>query len=458
MTRLTVKEKLGYASASTGDAIAYTASGTFLMFFLTTVAGIAPETAGVITAIGAVWNAVMNPIIGHYANQVRTRFGKRRPLMFVFSLILALAFFLVFTNVHLGATLKPIYYGFMLMLYWTGYTGFFVPYLALGADYTSNYDDRTTLRLYASFFNMAGSMISMILPTIFVSFLESSGLSTERAWSVAGLVLGIISAGSVLITVAACKKKDPPCQASDGASAISGGFHPIKILSEYVSVLNLHPVKYLVAASVLSLTGYAMLMAAMMYVFTYNLGFSSSQSSALLMVRAILGTLMIPVTGALARRIDKKWTLVLAYTLGILILVALRFTGISGIPSIAAYIIGVMLLTSVYWQLIPSMYYDICEYDLWQTGLERQATIVSLQGLVEAIAIGLGALILGVVLGAAGFQDDLAVQSETALRWILNCTTLIPVAFYLVAMVIIAKHPLGRKEYQKILDELSKRS
>ncbi|MBQ7703609.1 MAG: MFS transporter, partial [Firmicutes bacterium] len=391
MTRLTIKEKLGYASASMGDAIAYTASGTFLMFFLTTVAGIAPETAGVITAVGAVWNAAVNPVIGHYANLVRTRFGKRRPLIFVFSLILALAFFLLFTNVPLGPALKPVYYGLMLMMYWTGYTGFFVPYLALGADYTSNYDDRTTLRLYASLFNMVGVLICMVLPTLFVSFLEDCGLSTDRAWSVSGLVLGIVSAGSILITVAACRFKDPPCPASEKVPGLHR-FQPIKILTEYLSVLRLHPVKYLVAASVLSLAGYAMLMASMMYFFTYYMGLGPSGSSALLLIRAATGMLLIPVTGAIARRIDKKWTLVLAYGAGIALLIILKAVGISGVPGLAAYILGVALLTAVYWQLIPSMYYDICEYDLWKTGHERQATIVSLQGLVEAVAIGLGSL------------------------------------------------------------------
>ena len=460
MTKLTVKEKLGYASASAGDAIAYTASGTFLMFFLTTVAKISPETAGVITAIGAVWNAAINPVIGHYADMVRTRFGRRRPMMTVFSIVLAVAFFLLFTNVPIGPGVKPFYYGLMLMLYWTGYTGFFVPYLALGADYTSNYEERTVLRLYASLFNMGGSMLSMILPTLFVSFLEGLGLATDRAWSVSGLVLGLVSAGSILITVMACGRKDPPCPPSDEASQVSRKFRPIKILKEYASLFQLKPIRYLVAASVLSLIGYSMLLAAMMYFFTYDLGLSSSASSALLISRALTGALLIPVTGAISRRIDKKWTLVLAYGLGVCVLAMLRVIGVSGASGalgIAAYILGIVLLTAIYWQLIPSMYYDICEYDLWKTGRERQATIVSLQGLVEAVAVGLGSLILGIVLGAAGFDEAAAVQPETAITWIRNCTMVIPSVFYVIAMFILSRHPLDRKEYNRILEDLHKR-
>ncbi len=457
MTKLTVKEKLGYGSASLGDALAYSASGTFLMFFLTTVAGIGPGAAGAITAAGSVWNAAVNPVIGHYANLVRTRWGRRRPLMFVFSLVLALAFFLLFTNVPMRASLKPFYYGFMLMLYWTGYTGFFVPYLALGADYTSNYDERTTLRLYASVFNMMGAMISMVLPTMFVSFLEDVGLSAGAAWSAAGLTLGLLSAGSIMVTVIACRFKDPPCVTDESKARPSAAFHPVKILSEYISVFRLRPARYLVAASVLSLTGYAMLIAGMMYFFTYDLGLNSSGSSALLLVRAAAGAAAIPFTGMIARRIDKKWTLVLAYLSGIALLTILRFTGVAGVAEMLLFTLGVMLLTSIYWQLVPSMYYDICEYDLLETGLERQATIVSLQGLVEAVAIGLGSLLLGLILGAAGFADDAPAQSETALAWIFNCTTLIPAMFYIAAAVVLAKHPLGRKEYQDVLDRLGKR-
>ncbi|MBQ1421733.1 MAG: MFS transporter, partial [Firmicutes bacterium] len=198
----------------------------------------------------------------------------------------------------------------------------------------------------------------------------------------------------------------------------------------------------------------------MMYFFTYDLGLSSSASSALLISRALTGALLIPVTGAISRRIDKKWTLVLAYGLGVCILAMLRVIGVSGASGalgIAAYILGIVLLTAIYWQLIPSMYYDICEYDLWKTGRERQATIVSLQGLVEAVAVGLGSLILGIVLGAAGFDEAAAVQPETAITWIRNCTMVIPSVFYVIAMFILARHPLDRKEYNRILEDLRKR-
>ena len=86
---------------------------------------------------------------------------------------------LLFTAVEIPYGLRPVYYGGMLMIFWTCYTGFFVPYSALGVEYTSDYNERTVLRSFASFFNMIGSMITMAVPTAFVELLTGRGMSVE---------------------------------------------------------------------------------------------------------------------------------------------------------------------------------------------------------------------------------------------------------------------------------------
>ena len=108
--KLTKKEKLGYASASAGDSISYTLIGSFLMFFLTTVAGVDPVTAGMLTGIGAIWNAIFNPLMGYLADSFNSRFGRRRPLILAGSVPLAVVTFLLFTRVDLPVSVKPFYY------------------------------------------------------------------------------------------------------------------------------------------------------------------------------------------------------------------------------------------------------------------------------------------------------------------------------------------------------------
>ena len=177
MNKLTFKEKLGYGSASLGDVLTYNMISSYLLFFLTTAAGIRPAAAGVISIVGAVWNALFNPVMGFAADQVFTSRGRRRPVMFLFAIPLMLSLFAIFTDVPLPSAVKPFYYGLILMTVWTCYTGFFVPYLALGAAYTTDYEDRTVLRLYASFFNTAGTFLSFMFPSMAVDFMTSYGLS-----------------------------------------------------------------------------------------------------------------------------------------------------------------------------------------------------------------------------------------------------------------------------------------
>ena len=70
MEKLTLREHLGYGAASLGDSITYVFVGSFLMFFLTTVAHIAPAQAGVISALGAIASAVLNPILGYSSDML----------------------------------------------------------------------------------------------------------------------------------------------------------------------------------------------------------------------------------------------------------------------------------------------------------------------------------------------------------------------------------------------------
>ena len=52
---------------------------TFSMYYLVNVIGLHPALAGLIPAIGKVWDAVSDPMMGYISdNTPRTRFGKRR--------------------------------------------------------------------------------------------------------------------------------------------------------------------------------------------------------------------------------------------------------------------------------------------------------------------------------------------------------------------------------------------
>lgn len=443
MKKTTFSEKLGYGIASLGDAVAYSFISIFFLFFLTTVVHIPPAIAGTILAAGSIWNAIINPILGYFADRVRTKYGRRRPVMLVFSVLLGFVIFVMFTDAGFSGTVNSVYYGFMMLLFWSSYTGFFIPYCALGVDYAADYDDRTSIRSFASFFNMVGNLFSMVMPTMIVEFLESRGFSTAGAWSTTGAFLGVITFLSIIITVAVSKKKDLPCPKEEKAEKnIGGALVIIRIFKEYISIAGLKPMRYLIAASLLSLIAGTMIMSDMIYYFTYNQGLSAGQISACLALRVVIGMVMILFINKAAMRFDKRETLTGCFATGTIGLTIIKCIHPAGN---IAYIFFTAMCTLTYWQVMPAIYYDMCEYDWKQTGKRREATILSFQGLIEAAAAGIGGQLLGVILQFAGFNGDLAVQAPGAMLWIENATTVVPAVFLLLAIAALYRYPLNRK-------------
>ena len=457
MDKLTFKEKLGYGSASVGDAVSYMFVTTFVMFFLTTVAGLQPAVAGTLTAIAAVWDALVNPIIGYLSDNARTRWGRRRPFMIGFCVPLFIFTTLLFTTVNVSYGMKVVYYGFMVIAFWTSFTGFFVPYYALGPSYTKSYEERATIRSYASFFNMVGTLFSMAMPTTIVQKLHESGMTEARAWQITAVFLETITVISIAITVIASKNKDVCEDIEEEDPQPQEKLNLIKMFREYIEVLKLGPMRWLLLTSLFYLTGYAMIMADFVYMLTYRMGFDGNGISMAMVVRCLIIICAIPIINKLSNSTDKRTVQLAILIFGIIGIVALRFVEINSTARLIVFIFITGILTQTYWQIMPAIFYDVCEYDEFETGKRREGTILSVQGFVEAIAAGFGAQFLGIILQFAGFDGSAEVQSQTAMEWVYNCTTWVPAILLLVAVFTLWKYPLTKEKYNEILAILAER-
>lgn len=452
--RLNKKEMLGYGSASLADSLSYNFIATYFLFFLTTAVGISPAVAGVITVVGAIWDGCINPIVGYFSDHIRTTMGRRRPLIFLASIPLGIVLVLAYTNFSfVPMAIKPYYYGGLLLLFWLSYTSFLVPYLALASSYTTDYDERTTLRFIASLFNMFGNIVVFLLPSLTVDWLQSRGFSLTGAWSTVGGLMGLISFTTIFITVIASKNKDLPCEKTE----ITARFNLMEIFREYFSLFALKPLLKLIVGSIASLITYSILLANLVYFLTYNMGCSALWQSIFLTVRPVASIFLLPLMARLTAKIDKRGTYILFSGTGIVGLLILRFTGIETYGGVMVYMLMLTLCTATYWALFPSMYLDVGDYDLLKTGKRRQATILSFQGLVEAVASGIGTMLLGLLLQHAGFDGEAAIQTAKAQEWIFNCATLVPSCFLIIAVIAILLYPLTREVHAGIMEQIKSR-
>ena len=117
--KLSFKTKLSYGVGAICDNAMYMLAGTYLLLFLTTVAGISPAIAGTISAEGSGWEALCAPVVGFKSDRAVSRFGRRKPFMLAAAFPVAIVTSLLFTAIDASQPVKVIYYIAMVLIYWT---------------------------------------------------------------------------------------------------------------------------------------------------------------------------------------------------------------------------------------------------------------------------------------------------------------------------------------------------
>ena len=142
----TLAGKLGYASGTLSFAVKDVAFGSFVLFYYTSVVGLKGSLAGLVLFIAMVWDAVTDPVVGSISDNLRTRWGRRHPLMAISGVPLAICLFALF-NVPDGLDQTEIFLWMLVvcLLLRTFLTLFTIPYLALGAELSTDYLERSSI-------------------------------------------------------------------------------------------------------------------------------------------------------------------------------------------------------------------------------------------------------------------------------------------------------------------------
>lgn len=456
--KLSFKTKLSYGIGGICDNAMYTLTGTYLLLYLTTVAGVSPAIAGTISAIGSVWEAMCAPIVGYKSDRMQSRFGRRKPFLLMASFPVAVITCLLFTTIDAGPVLKTGYYIFMVICFWTCFSSEFVPYMAWGSDLTEDYNERTVLRSFSYIFNQVGMGIGMVMPTVIVDYAMNLGRTQQQAWQFVGLFVGICGGGALLLSALNVKDTDVKDFVKPKTKE---PFLDLKMITgifrQYLDILKLRPIQFIIGASLMYLVANVIFGSDRVFFMTYNMGLSESMISLMLLVITINGIIMVPFITKLATRFDKKTVFMFGIGGAGVLMIIMRILGINSLPALFATVVFYGAANACYWQLMPSMLYDVCAAEELLSGENRSGAVISLQALSESLSIAFSAQMLGIILELAGFNGESAVQSETALFWIANCFAVLPGIFMILAAVCINRYPINKANFNRVMSALEKR-
>ncbi|MBT3426114.1 MAG: MFS transporter [Gammaproteobacteria bacterium] len=138
------KVKFVYGIGAAAEAIIGVAFNAFNFFFYTNIMGVPGTLAGLAITIALVVDAITDPLVGTLSDRWRSRLGRRHPFMFAAPIPVMLCLFLIYTP-------PADFSSFGLFLWLTGLTVvmrsamtlFHVPHLALGAELSADFTERT---------------------------------------------------------------------------------------------------------------------------------------------------------------------------------------------------------------------------------------------------------------------------------------------------------------------------
>lgn len=415
--RISRREKFYYGIGDLGYSTITSTLSNFIMFFGTSVLGISGALMGLAVSLGAFWDAISDPIIGYYSDNLSSPLGKRHPFMIIGILGLCainLAIWLVPTQAPV--IVKFTWILLSLLALQTFSTFFGTPHMALGLEMTSDPNEQTSIQCYRTVF----SLIGMMLPTVFMFIfmpssetsqgqLETQGyINIAYASSILCLVFGLITIFGTLKRQVCCPKEKTKKQ--------SGLFK--SLFTDIFGILKKKQYRILILGYAISLLASSILTAAGMHMFTYCFHFNSQQISVLLASFIVSAVVSQFIWSKISKKIGKKKTLIRGLSLGIIaILVVWAIFILRDFFSttvlfwiVFPLIFSVGLGTGVLFSFPISLFGDVMAKDFEVQSSNKVGVYSGIMTLASKVSNAFALAVIGVVLDLIHFSSSSPVQ------------------------------------------------
>lgn len=149
--------KVWYGLGQAAEGIKNEGFTLFLLFYYTSVLGLPGALAGQVIFIALLFDAVTDPLAGVLSDRLRSGWGRRHPFLYASALPVSVCFYLTFAP-PAGLSHAELFAWLVTFVILTRFamTLFHVPHMALGAELSSDYEERTTIVTLQYAFARAG--------------------------------------------------------------------------------------------------------------------------------------------------------------------------------------------------------------------------------------------------------------------------------------------------------------
>lgn len=443
-SQVSLPVRIGFGVGDFGFLLVWQGTALFLMYFYTDVLGISPAVAGLIYLIAMIWDAISDPFIATLADRTHTKMGKYRPWLLFGALPFAISYPLAFSGPPSWLSIDVIIWALMThIVLRTAYTIVSMPFNSLQARLTSDAQERSVLAGFRMVGAASGGLAVVFITPVLVGMYGED--REAEAYFAAACIAGAIAFLALIYCFLAMKEPEdaPPKEARsiwDDLKSIGPIFVNNPPLIRVFSII-------VIASICMGMFGKNML-----YHFKYHLNAPELAVFGLVMPAALL-ILAVPFWVWLAGKTSKRTALASGTVIALLgyagfflnpttdltiTLIMIALTGLGGAA-----------LAVMFWAMLP----DTVEYGEAMTGVRAEAKTFGFATFAQKAAVGINAILLGLLLGWVGFEANVE-QREATLLGMKAIMALVPALGAIAIIWILKGYTLDRKRHAELIEKI----
>ncbi len=444
--KLSLATYLSYGTVAMPLALVAITFYVYIPKFYSDHVGVSLVVIGNVVLFSRVWDAIIDPAMGRISDGTRSRWGRRRPWILTAVLPLCVSFYLLLVPESNPGWVSPsawfAIFTVVFFLFWTMHA---VPYESLGPELSFDYKERNRLFGVREGAFVLGTLFAAVIPYLYDSAFGEEMPAEKFFWLALGYgVFLLVSTFACVLFV-----KERPLRPKTET--------PLRFFAALKQTLSNRPFRILLVAYTIGAFGGTLPATLILYYVEYVLGEETAFANLALIVYFLLGFCCLPFWVWLAGKIGKKeaW-------MGAMLVNTTAFAGVFFLGSGDATLYMVLVSCSAIGYgatlaLPSSMQADVIDYDELKNGERNEGTFVGFWAVAKKLSAALGAGIGLQVLGATGYQPNIAQSEETvfALRFLYAA---VPSICSFIAMCIAWKYPIDEDKHREIRAEIEART
>ncbi len=425
--------------------------------------GVSLVMLGVITAVPRFFDAITDPIVGYISDNFKSRWGRRRPFIFVGAILVGLCFIGLW---QFPAGMDPSFYVWWYtvgsVIFFCAYTVYATPWVALGYELTPDYDQRTLLMGTQNFIGQ----VAFFLPPYMLVIAKQANWFDDpiEGARIVAIGVGIIVMICGTIPAIFLRERLADVAAQQNAKKSNVFAEIWGFLKSMGQALSFIPFLKICFVTFLIFNGFIMIASYGYFVLSYYVYAGDTESGAEMAalaatVASFANFAIVAFVTWLASRIGQKKTFIIAISLAILGYAIKTFAYNPDMPWLILIPAPLMAfgLGSLF-TLMPSMMADIVDQDELKTGQRREGMFASIYWWVVKLGQTAAAMIGAWLLASTGLDTDLGGDQTEATFLLMRVYDIgLPILLYTLAIGIILTLNVSREKSEAVRAELEAR-